>query len=291
MTGQLLFHYPDLHKFPQNHLSHPPCTGHSNYDIRTRHYFDYAEFPVARQLCAIEGFGASSWDVWWVISCFLRGRHWGHNEQIYFWKGKYGWLEDTRKWNSRTKLFPSGQLDVLPGGASVLPGRKGPQTSVLVPPPSGSCPPELLCVTSKTLASASSRAAWRSDFSCSTCFLVFSNSWRFLPVSEICSVRSEISSAKDRLGLGCRSGFRLTAQALARQFKDWWFIHDIYIGDSTVCEVLWVTCRQDTGGLLHLNYAERRVTRALYSPKTSENIQNGPERTREKNCGEKYIES
>lgn len=42
--------------------------------------------------------------------------------------------------------------------------------------------------------SASSRAVWISVFSVSTCFLAFSSSWMLLPVSPICSVRSEISS-------------------------------------------------------------------------------------------------
>uniref|UniRef100_A0A3Q1I4K5 Uncharacterized protein n=1 Tax=Anabas testudineus TaxID=64144 RepID=A0A3Q1I4K5_ANATE len=47
----------------------------------------------------------------------------------------------------------------------------------------------------KKHTSASSRAVWISDFSVSTCFLAFSSSWMLLPVSPICSVRSEISSA------------------------------------------------------------------------------------------------
>ena len=48
----------------------------------------------------------------------------------------------------------------------------------------------------KKRTSASSRAVWISDFSVSTCFLDFSSSWILLPVSPICSVRSEISSAE-----------------------------------------------------------------------------------------------
>ena len=46
------------------------------------------------------------------------------------------------------------------------------------------------------LTSASSRAVWISHFSVSTCFLDFSSSWMLFPVSPICSVRSEISSAE-----------------------------------------------------------------------------------------------
>lgn len=46
--------------------------------------------------------------------------------------------------------------------------------------------------------SASSKAAWMSHFSCSTCFFIFSNSWICFPPSAICSVRSEISSVVNR---------------------------------------------------------------------------------------------
>lgn len=48
------------------------------------------------------------------------------------------------------------------------------------------------------LTSASSRASWTSDFSCSTCFLTFSISWRFLFPSLIWLVRSEISSETNK---------------------------------------------------------------------------------------------
>lgn len=42
--------------------------------------------------------------------------------------------------------------------------------------------------------SASSRALWASNFSCSPCFFDFSSSWMVLPVSPNCSVSSIISS-------------------------------------------------------------------------------------------------
>lgn len=58
--------------------------------------------------------------------------------------------------------------------------------------PNSSC--NCFRVCNKMLTSASSKAAWSSDFSCSTCFFTFSSSWIRFPPSAICSVRSEISS-------------------------------------------------------------------------------------------------
>ena len=61
-----------------------------------------------------------------------------------------------------------------------------------------SCSQNGFRVYSKMCTSASSKAAWISDFSCSTCFFTFSSSWIRFPPSAICSVRSEISSVGEK---------------------------------------------------------------------------------------------
>ena len=53
-------------------------------------------------------------------------------------------------------------------------------------------------VYNKMSTSASSKAAWISDFSCSTCFFIFSSSFIRFPPSAICSVRAEISSVREK---------------------------------------------------------------------------------------------
>lgn len=124
----------------------------------------------------------------------------------------------------------------------------------------------------QTLTSTSSRATWRSDFSCSTCFLVFSTSCRFLPVSAICSVKSEISSAKDGLDLDHFIWFQLTTEAFCQ--GSWGWVTHSRLYRTGYRGTLQVRGQQDTGLLPHLNSAERSGKNNTLWPLTLHKVYN-----------------
>lgn len=109
-------------------------------------------------------------------------------------------------------------------------------------------------------------------------------------ISAICTVKSEISSAKDRPDLGCFHRLCLIAQAFAREFGDWRFIHDIHIGENKHSETFRGRCGQDTGVWPHLKMCGEKQQNTCMTLNLHTVHRMGTERTGGENW-RKHIES